>query len=39
MRKITTILLLVFCISSAAAQNGTWLTSFEDAQKLSIATN
>lgn len=39
MKKIYTILLLLFCISSGFAQNNAWLTSFEDAQKLSIATN
>ena len=39
MRKITTLLLLIFCLSSGFAQNNPWLTSLEDAQKLSIATN
>lgn len=39
MRRIIVTLLLVSCFASGFAQNNVWLSSFEDAQKLSIATN
>lgn len=39
MKKITAILLFLFCVPYASAQDNLWLSSFENAQKLSIATN
>lgn len=39
MKKITAILAIFLAVSYASAQNNIWLSDFENAQKLSIATN
>jgi len=39
MRKFIATILFISCFTSGFAQNNVWLSSFENAQKLSLAIN